>query len=63
MTDLDTMKAMLERAAIEYKQEVETGGNYPGSVILTIEAGYIGFVSVLTFDKDKGSLLAIEAYE
>jgi hypothetical protein len=43
----ERMKAMLERAKIE---------------LLTVERGYVCFVSQLLFRKD-GSLYSIEAYE
>ncbi len=63
MTDFETMKAMLDRADIDYKQQPESGGTYEGHLTLTVEAGYIGFVSVLSFNKDTGMLLAVGAYE
>ena len=63
MTDLDIMKEMLGRAKIEYDQEVcQFKNNDYGTISLLVEAGYIGFVSCITFDSD-GALERIEAGE
>jgi hypothetical protein len=64
--DLAMTVGMLERAKIEYTRSTELGvsewlgrGDY---TVLTVERGYMGFVSKLFFDKD-GLLVSIEAYE
>ena len=65
MTDLETMVAMLERAAIEYEREVLDPGSprRAGCTMLSVHRGYSGFVSDLYFSHENGSLVSIEAYE
>ena len=53
MSDRDTIKAMLKRAGIEYKDS----GDF-----LTVERGYIGFVVSFEFDSE-GNLKNLAAYE
>ena len=54
MTDKETLIEMFKRNKIEYTDE-DTGN-------LSIEAGYVCFVSVFAFNED-GSLASVEAYE
>lgn len=56
MTDLETIKEMFKRAGIKYVEENLTEST------LTVEAGYMGFYSLFTFEAD-GSLKSVEAYE
>lgn len=53
MTDREKIKEMLDRAGIVYTED---------DTHISIEAGYVGFVSIFLFNND-GSLKAIEAYE
>jgi hypothetical protein len=77
VSDLETLKAMLAKAPGGYYQggtvsvdtksdaapKVMNGGPPPeGSVEVTVERGYGGFVAVFLFDKD-GTLLDVAAYE
>lgn len=67
MTDQETIEAMLDRAKIKYEEGAlplwSDYDNRPdGAVILTVEGGYSGFVSVLTFHPD-GRLFNVEAFE
>lgn len=55
MTDKQTFLAMLKKADIRYSID-----NTENSI--TIEAGYVGFVSIISFNEDN-SLKSIEAYE
>ena len=59
MSDLDTLKDMLERAGIAYREGARTDGEI---LQLTIEGGYIGFVTECEFDKH-GNLKDMGAYE
>lgn len=68
-TDLETIKAMLASAVIEFEEQTLASANSGfgperrrGDVVLTVERGYVGFVSELLFRED-GSLYSIEAYE
>lgn len=57
MTELQTFISWLERQNISFdgKQEEE-------HTDISIEAGYVGFTSILTFDKE-GKFVRIGAYE
>lgn len=57
MSDLETMKKMLSKASIEFSEETELKGP-----VLTVERGYVGFVTVFQFDAN-GTLLDMGAYE
>ena len=60
MTDLETMKAMLIKAGIDFNEETVV---VPlPRTHLTIEGGYSGFYSILSFNPDD-SLEDVEAYE
>lgn len=56
MTDLETLKAMFARANVKYTEKEETGPE------LIVEAGYMGFFTVFSFDRE-GALQSVEAYE
>jgi hypothetical protein len=69
MTDLETMRAMLQRAKIEFTErtrrpnELSEIQDPPDAVtILEIEGGYSGFLSKLSFD-GSGALHDVAAYE
>lgn len=57
MTDLETMEDMLKRANITYEIGIGKQNAY-----ITIEGGYVGFVTHITFNLD-GKLINIEAFE
>lgn len=57
MSDLETLKAMLARANIEFSEETE-----PKGPVLTVERGYVEFVTVFQFDVN-GTLIDMGAYE
>lgn len=59
MTDFETMKAMLVRAGIKFR---ETVLDRNGEAILEVEDGYLGFYSRMTFRPD-GLLKSVEAFE
>lgn len=71
MSDLETLKAMFDRAGVIYKFR---GGEYPDYVAtdethMSVEAhdgpaneGYDGFVAAFEFDKE-GKLLSVGAWE
>lgn len=59
MSDLDTLKEMFDRAGIVYFVPESTTPEKP---MLSVEAGYVGFVSEFSFDKD-GNLKTVEAFE
>lgn len=69
MNDLETMRAMLARAGIEF-EEAKTepviakrpADDKPSTIQLRIERGYPTFYTMMTFDLD-GKLLDVEAYE
>lgn len=57
-TDLETMVHMIDKAHLEYEfDSTEKDFTY-----ISIEAGYVGFITYITFDK-QGSLISIKAYE
>ncbi len=58
MTDVERFTEMLERAKISFRTEQTR----KFEEMITVEAGYAGFVSQITFNPD-GSLKSIEAYE
>ena len=60
ITNLETMKKMLEDAGIRFDEEVYQE-KYGIEHILTVYGGYEGFSSCLTFVD--GKLKSIEAYE
>jgi hypothetical protein len=53
-SDIEILKEMFARSNLNFKMEDKQ--------ILTIEAGYVGFVSTFTFDLD-GKLLKVESFE
>ena len=55
--EIDLFEDMLKRARIQYEK-----GPHQGNTVFTVEAGYAGFVSEITFGKN-GEFLSIEAYE
>jgi hypothetical protein len=69
VTDLETMKAMLTRAKIEFEETTEApriaarpADDEPAKIILQIEDGYPGFYSRVSFSLD-GALTDFEAFE
>ncbi len=58
MTDLETMLAMLRRAAIEFKED--RSGDGVTEIVVT--EGYFGFFCSLTFAPN-GALTRMAAYE
>jgi hypothetical protein len=58
MTDLRVMVDMLQRANINF--EVENGDQM--EISISVPGGYIGFVSVFTFDPE-GNLINVGAFE
>lgn len=60
MTDLQQIKAMLERAKIAYTEEVDQGHN---KTTLIVERGYAGFYTRFSFDRVSGALTDIAAFE
>lgn len=74
MTDLETIKEMLDRAGIEYEEssgKVWTDPSEEDSekepkdkvIFLTVERGYIGFLSQFMFLEKTGQLWDLGAYE
>lgn len=69
-TDVETIRAMLERVGIDYSehpceadsQEPTAHSSRSGATNIEIHDGYDGFVSVLSFDKD-GALERVAAWE
>ena len=57
MTELETFISWLERQNIDFRVEPEENFTF-----VSIEAGYSGFVSTLSFDKE-GKFFDIGAYE
>lgn len=57
MSDLQTIINILSNAHIQFKVD-----SISEHTLLTVEAGYIGFKSVMTFSPSS-NLLSIEAYE
>lgn len=55
--ELDLFEDMLKRAKIQYQKEP-----CEGRTVITVEAGYAGFVSEIAFGRN-GELLSVEAYE
>lgn len=56
MTDLETLRQMLTRANIRYKEE-----SFANRVELMVELGYLGFYTIFIFDE--GTLRDMGAYE
>lgn len=72
MTDYETMKAMLDRAKIEYRLDTHFREKYDAKgrvmsgtpiTILVVERGYAGFATVFEFSGVTGKLLDMGAYE
>lgn len=61
MTDLNSLKDMLERADIEYKMNPYKKDEDSADE-LWIEKGYAGFVTIFSFD-EHGKLVDVGAYE
>jgi len=57
MTDLEQLKAMLERAHIEFNISP-----YADGIVIVVDGGYVGFWTQFAFDTS-GALLSIGAYE
>lgn len=53
MSDKEILIEMFKRSKIDYKEEKNN---------IEIEAGYIGFVSMFSFDEEN-NLKSVEAYE
>lgn len=61
MTDLASLKNILERADIPYEgSEEKSDGTH--TFTITVERGYAGFVTIFQFDK-YGKLVDMGAYE
>ena len=68
MTDYEKLIAMFNKANISYHTNTSIV-HHNGEVLLpkkgktiTVEAGYVGFISVFEFDKEE-NLLTVGAYE
>ena len=57
MTDLQIIKEILNKRNVKFKETVQEK-----DVEIVVPSGYVGFFSVITFDK-YGGLTSIEAYE
>jgi len=62
MTDLESLKNMLDRAEIEWKEEKVEDQNAEQCTELYVEQGYAGFYTCFEFDK-YGKLDDVGAYE
>lgn len=60
-SDLDVLQDMFDRAGIEFEVQTSSGDNLT-ITDLTVERGYIGFVTQFTFDGN-GKLIEMGAYE
>ena len=58
MSDFEKFVQMVKDANIEFKIY-----DYTERVELEFRYGYIGFVSMVAFNKNTGKLISIEAYE